>query len=164
MDIEIINTKGRRAKKLVLDTRDLDISKVMLVAPNKKPKRLCFELGERDDILGSPLTIKIPHIRANRPATIKIYYKTSPQAFRVQWLEPQQTAGKIHPYLFTQSQVIHARSWIPLQDTPQVRTTYTATIRTPDELRVVMSASNELYPTINGVFNFEFFNILGGLV
>jgi aminopeptidase N len=114
--------------ELVLDTRDLEIHKVEN-APG-------FELGERDPILGSPL-----RIRLNPGASwVRVHYATSPGASGLQWLEPAQTAGKCHPFLYTQSQAIHARSWIPLQDTPAVRVTFHARVRTPEGLHAVMGA------------------------
>ena len=39
---------------------------------------------------------------------VKVTYVTSPdpkQSAAIQWLEPTQTAGKKHPYLYTQCQV-----------------------------------------------------------
>jgi leukotriene-A4 hydrolase len=112
---------------LILDTRGLEIHAVEN-APS-------WELGPADPIFGAPLTIRL----ANADPVV-IHYSTSPGASGLQWLDPAQTAGKQQPFLFTQSQAIHARSWIPIQDTPGVRVTYTARVRTPQGVRAVMSA------------------------
>jgi leukotriene A-4 hydrolase/aminopeptidase len=132
---------------LILDTRDLKIEKVTTEAG----EALAFALGADDATLGQALEIQLPP-EINQ---VKIDYATRPEASGLQWLTAQQTGGGKHPFLFTQSQAIHARSWIPLQDTPQVRFTYTATIRTPAGLRAVMSANNDPDAEINGVFEFE---------
>ncbi|CAG7721754.1 unnamed protein product [Allacma fusca] len=52
----------------------------------------------------------------------------------------EQTHGKEHPYLFSQCQAIHARCLLPCQDTPLMKTTYTAEVSTSRELTVLMSA------------------------
>ncbi len=124
---------------LVLDTRDLNIETVEASGPSGEFASTNFELGPSDPILGAPLTIAV----SPNAARVRVHYSTSPGASGLQWLGPTQTAGKKHPFLFTQSQAIHARSWIPLQDSPGVRVTYAATIRTPKELFAVMSAEME---------------------
>lgn len=134
------------ANKLVLDTRGLDIFQVSSVKGD-----LPYTLSQADPNLGTALTIKVP----DSINQVNISYQTSPQASGVQWLTPEQTAGKQHPFLFTQAQAIHARSFIPLQDSPQVRMTYRATIRTPKELVAVMSASNDPNAKRNGVYRFN---------
>src|SRR5262245_56988714 len=124
------------ADSLKLDTRDLKVVKAETSNGGNSFAPAQFTLGAADKILGAPLTIQLPP----QATKVRIEYETSPNASGVQWLEPAQTAGKKHPYVFTQSQAIHARSWIPLQDSPGVRVTYSATIRTPKVLRAVMSA------------------------
>jgi len=137
--------------KLVLDTRDLKINKVEAAPETGAFSETGFEIGPADPILGSPLSIELP------PAArrVRIRYSTSPGASGLQWLEPRQTAGRESPFLFTQSQAIHARSWIPLQDTPGVRITYTAQVRTPAGLRAVMSAENDPAAPRNGSYSFR---------
>lgn len=36
---------------------------------------------------------------------VEVTYETSPSATALQWLTPEQTAGKKQPYLFSQCQV-----------------------------------------------------------
>lgn len=118
---------------LILDTRDLAIHSVENAAS--------FELGTAHPVLGAPLRIRLaPPTGDPAHDWVRVHYSTAPGASGLQWLDPPQTAGKQHPFLYTQSQAIHARSWIPLQDTPAVRVTYTARIRTPEGLRAVMGA------------------------
>ncbi len=93
--------------------------------------------GAKDKQLGTPLTIGL---RSNTKQ-VTIAYRTSPEAEAMQWLSPDQTEGGKAPFLFTQGQSILTRSWIPLQDTPAVRITWTAEIGAPTGLVPVMSAS-----------------------
>lgn len=133
------------ADTLILDTRDLTIESV---TANGTP--LEYVLSPADPELGAALEISLPD-QGNR---VTIEYETSPQASGVQWLTPAQTAGKEYPFLFTQSQAVHARSFIPLQDSPQVRVTYNATIHTPPSLLAVMSAANDPDTERDGEYNF----------
>ena len=135
---------------LVLDTRGLAIASVHAGRDGEMVDSH-YSIGENSSDLGAPLIIEMP-TDAN---TVIIRYETSPDALALQWLEPRQTAGKRHPFLYTQAQSVHARSFIPLQDTPGVRITYDATVRTPPELRAVMSADNDPAAELNGEFSFS---------
>ncbi len=149
-----IEQQNPYAKELTLDTRDLEIRTVHLLKPDGKTQVLAFRLGERDAVLGSKLSIDFPSCcEPTQVMRIRIEYRTSAEASALQWLAPEQTSGP-HPYVYSQGQAIHTRSWIPLQDTPGVRVTYSAHIRTPPELVAVMSAARVEGPT-PGDYRFE---------
>lgn len=133
---------------LILDTYELNIEKVTLGEVENETE---YYLGKKDSVLGSPLIIKI------HPETkiINVYYSTSDNATALQWLKPEQTADGNHPFLFTQSQAVHARSWIPCQDSPGVRFTYDAKVTVPKDLLALMSAKNPKRKNDSGVYNFE---------
>ncbi|HLL75612.1 MAG TPA: M1 family metallopeptidase [Pyrinomonadaceae bacterium] len=142
--------RGRNAP-LILDTRNLGVTRVETSTGGSTWSEAQFTIGTNDPVLGAPLTVQLP-AQADR---VRVHYTTSPQASGLQWLEPAQTAGKRLPFMFTQSQAIHARSWIPLQDTPQVRVTYTARVRTSRELLAVMSADNDSKTARDGDYSFR---------
>ncbi len=142
------------ARTLVLDTRDLAIRKIWLLADGRPQQLLQFALGEPVGTLGQALTIELPAQHRDRNFAVRISYQTRPEASGLQWLTPAQTAGKTDPFLYSQSQPIHARSWIPLQDSPQVRVTYNAEIHTPAGLRAVMSADNHPGLSADHVYRF----------
>ena len=119
---------------LDLDTRDLAIEAVEDLAG----QRLAFKLHPAEPILGARLAITLP----DGTPGIRIRYRTSPQASALQWLEPAQTSGGTQPFLFSQCQAIHARSVIPLQDTPRLRIRYTAELTIPGALTAVMAAAH----------------------
>ena len=119
------------ARELVLDTRDLTVRSVTDGGGAPLP----FTLGESDPVHGAPLTIT--HGGAKQ---VRIAYTTAPGAPALQWLTPDQTAGKTQPFLFSQGQAILNRSWIPTQDSPGIRQTWDAAITVPAPLTAVMSA------------------------
>ncbi len=119
-----------------LDTRDLTIESVVA---NKARKPVRYELGESHAILGQRLRLYLPR----RVRTVTIEYTTSPNATGLQWLEAEQTLGKSMPFVYSQGQAIHARSFLPCQDTPGIRITFDAHITVPIGFEVVVAA-NEL--------------------
>ncbi len=120
------------ADEIVLDTRDLEVQRVTDASGQEIP----WEFGAADSVLGRPLTVGL----APGTRKITIHYRTSPGAGALQWLTPEQTAGKRQPFLFSQGQAILTRTWIPTQDSPGIRQTYDARITVPAGLTAVMSA------------------------
>ncbi|MDA8708772.1 M1 family aminopeptidase/hydrolase, partial [Hellea sp.] len=138
------------ADMLVLDTKDLLIKSVRIFADGEAEGVTDYTLDTADKVLGEALRIPL----TDKTDQILISYRTSPTAEGLQWLSPEQTAGKKHPYLFSQAQALNARTMAPLQDTPAVRMTYSATLRVPDGLLPLMSASQGA-KNENGEYRFE---------
>lgn len=118
---------------LDLDTRDLEIHSVDTLNGRQIP----FELAPPDPTLGTRLRLMLPE----NTRSVRIRYQTSPKSSALQWLSPAQTSGGRHPFLFSQCQAIHARSVVPLQDTPRIRIRYSAELTIPKALRALMAAS-----------------------
>ena len=144
------------ATALVLDTRELTIESIEAQTGEGESGEgewtpLEYELAEAHDLLGSKLTVQMPE----RSERIRIAYRTAPTASGLQWLTPAMTQGGETPFMFSQSQQIHARSWVPLQDTPRVRFTFSAHVTSPDDVMVLMSADNDPQAERDGDYTFE---------
>ena len=122
------------ADSVILDVRDLTITRIATPAGDT----LGYRVGDAREFMGAPLAIALPA----QGDTIVIEYRTSPDAAAVQWLTPQQTAGKKLPFMFTQGQAILTRTWIPTQDSPGIRQTYDAVVHVPTGMHAVMSADH----------------------
>ncbi|HEX7338494.1 MAG TPA: M1 family metallopeptidase [Rhodanobacteraceae bacterium] len=141
----------KHAGTLLLDTDELTIDAVEAVAADGNTRTLPFVLGQPEGYLCRKLTIDA----ADQPARVRITYRTAPTASGLQWLSPEQTADKTHPFMFSQSEATHARSWVPLQDSPAIRFTWEARIRVPDGIRAIMSANNDAAHPAGGEFTFD---------
>jgi aminopeptidase N len=117
---------------LDLDSKGLEITS----ARTTDGKGVTFTLADEDPILGRRLRLDLPAGTSG----IEIAYSTSPDALALQWLDPVQTSSKRYPFLFSQCQAIHARTVVPVQDTPRARVTYRAAVTVPEALTAVMSA------------------------
>jgi leukotriene-A4 hydrolase len=126
LDIEA----AQGAEEIVLDSRGLEIGAITDSAGRPLP----WTLGEGDEAHGRPLNVRIGAARR-----IVVRYRSGPDAAALQWLTPEQTVGRRHPYLLSQGQAILNRSWIPTQDSPGIRQTWEARITAPAPLKVVMS-------------------------
>ncbi|XP_005734264.1 leukotriene A-4 hydrolase isoform X1 [Pundamilia nyererei] len=144
-----------RFSTLTLDSSDLS---VVSVTANGQPAR--FSLGPKHSFKGTPLEITLPFdLSRGQHVIVEVTYETFPSATALQWLTPEQTAGKKHPYLFSQCQAHHCRSMIPCQDTPSIKHTYYAQVSVPKDLVAVMSAvrdGQEVDPQDSGRIIYRF--------
>ena len=137
-------TRGGGGARLVLDTRNINVSAIELVSGGGGGGRpVAFAYGEEHENLGTPLEITVPGAwRKGDTFKLRVAYETAAgdACTALQWLPAAQTAGKAHPYLFSQCQAIHARSMVPCQDAPGVKVTYDARLTVPAPLVALMSA------------------------
>ena len=131
---------------MIFDTKTITIDKVTVDG-----KEVVWAKGKVDELLGTALLVPV----TEKTKKVSIRYSTDKESEAVQWLTPQQTAGKKYPFLFTQGEAILTRSWIPCQDTPAKRITYSAKVTLPNELMAVMSATNPQTKNDQGVYEFE---------
>lgn len=138
--------KNRSAQRINFDIDGLKINGVV----DQDQKDLPFEISSYFKYLGKNLSISLN----KNTEKVSIQYSTTENSRALQWLSAEQTADKTSPFLFTQSQAILARTWIPIQDSPGIRFTYDAKVKVPENLLAVMSAQNPQEKNDSGVYEF----------
>lgn len=131
------------AQRIVFDTHELTIESVTVDGIPAE-----YALGESQEHLGQPLSISL----SDGAKQVAICYVSDPGADALLWVEAQ---GDRAPFLFTQSQAILARTWIPVQDSPGIRFTYEANVRVPQGLMALMSAENPTAINPDGRYSFQ---------
>jgi aminopeptidase N len=144
---QLLLDRKQGSKELWVDTRQLDIQSIVDDLGNK----LKYDLQSEKPWLGRALRIELNDLSKS----VTINYATTSESAALQWLNPEQTEGKKHPFLFTQGQAILSRTWIPVQDSPGIRFTWDAEITTPKELMAVMSGNNPQEKSETGVYKFR---------
>ena len=133
--------------QFILDTKNLTIKNVFL----DNGEKASFSYGDFDELLGTPLVIDIQ----SNTKSVTVEYATTEKTEALDWLMPEQTNGKVSPFMYTQGQSIFTRSWIPIQDTPGLRITYSANVHVPSGMLAVMSASNPVEKDESNSYEFN---------
>lgn len=137
------------AKEIIFDTRGLTIHKV-----SADGKSVDYSL--KDTVSGEPWMGQALHIPISASTQqVSVQYTTSADAAALQWLKAEQTRDKQHPFLFTQSQAILARTWLPCQDGPGMRFTFEAQVQVPAGMLALMSAENPQQVSTDGKYQFK---------
>jgi len=141
---------NKNADTAIFDIKNLEIQKITIGKKGDEVETN-YVIGKEDEVLGQPLFVKIDE----NDTDINIYYKTTTKSEALDWLSPNLTSGKIHPFMYSQGEAILTRSWIPIQDLPSNRITYSANVKVPEGLMALMSADNPVIKSDNGFYTFE---------
>lgn len=136
------------AKFIYFDAKNLSIEEI---SDNNGPITDWEMVNQKFSWLGEKLKVPIN----DKSVFIRVKYSTSKEADALQWLDKSQTADKKGPFLFTQSQAILARTWLPCQDSPGIRFDYKARVKVPQGMLALMSATNPTNIDPTGTYTFE---------
>jgi leukotriene-A4 hydrolase len=134
--IAAYSIENRSSKHILFDIKDLRIRRVLINHPDKKDmlQEVDFKVIEGDEF-GDILEVPIEPFTTS----VNILYETDSTAQAIHWLSPEQTHDKLHNFMYTQGFSIQTRSWIPIQDRPDLRITWDAYVSVPRGYTLVMS-------------------------
>lgn len=129
--------------EVVLDFQGLLIDQTWYQIPNISAEwnEAYFET-QFDVQLGSALRVYLTD-KAKRgdQVLLKVTFRTTDESLAINWLSKEQTSSQTLQYLYTKCEPIHCRAIAPLQDTPSIKSTYSAKVTVPQPYRVNMSAN-----------------------
>jgi leukotriene-A4 hydrolase len=133
-----------------VDTRDL----VVAAVDDGEGRPVPYALADPDPVLGRRL--RLEPAQSASGSRVRITYATSPSSSALQWLTPEQTADGTHHYIYSQCQTIHARSMLPVPDSPSARFTYDVEVDVPAPFTVLMAAEDRGVEERDGRRTFRF--------
>jgi len=139
-------------------TVDFDSSKLSIDKASIDGVEATVTIADAHAVLGQKVSVALPESKQVKGIEVKVdfVYSCDEKASAIQWLDPSATKGGKYPYVFTQCQAIHARSLLPCQDAPGVKTTYSAVVTAPEWCTILMSAlSNDSTDKVSGTFSFK---------
>ena len=126
--------------QIKLDTKNLNIEKVIKIEKNGEQKELDIAYGDEDDNLGKSLNISFEEkFNIDDEIVINIKYSTTEEGNSAQFLTEEQTIGKQNPFFFTVSKMILGRQLLPSQDTPAQKFPFYLGIKVPNNFRGLIS-------------------------
>ena len=135
--IKIYFTALKEGEVIILDTKSLQINSVI---DSDTGFELDYILDTQYELLSNGVPLKIyKEYNKNDLITLLISFTTTEKGTSVQWLTPEQTAGKKYPYMFTQGESILNRELFPSQDTPSVKAPVSVSITVEKPLFAVES-------------------------
>jgi leukotriene-A4 hydrolase len=118
-----------------------------------------FEISTPNANIGNALAVTLPcTMPAGTMFLVRFTYVTQPDNLAISWMTPEQTAGKVFPYMYSLCQLNFCRDFAPMMDTPSQKITYDATVISPKEVVAKMSAnitSEEAYNETHTVTTFD---------
>jgi aminopeptidase N len=129
-----------KTNEVIFDMKGLNVSEVRV-----NNQLTTYTIGESRPYIGESLAVPIPEDSCE----VAIHYSTSPDAAALLWVDGEK------PFLFSQSQAILGRTWLPCQDSPGVRIPYTARVKVDPSLMALMSAENPQQKSADGVYTFR---------
>ncbi|KAL4441948.1 hypothetical protein ABPG74_003699 [Tetrahymena malaccensis] len=128
----------QKTRKVYLDVRNLKIKNIMM--DGQKLESMIISTDSKT--FGQQLQIFLPQ-KQEQGSKFKLiiqYETVESKHSGLNWLNPSQTEGKVHPYLFTQSEPYWNRTIFPCQDSPAIKSTYSAQLHVPKPLKAYCSA------------------------
>lgn len=138
VELRVSRTGAHTDTRLTLDAHQLDVAAVVLRGEGCADQPLPFSLRSFT-AFGSALDIDLSGAPARASYVVRVHYSAGSGAAFC-WLNPEQTAGKVHPFLFTQGQACLNRTLLPCMDGPSARSKWNGTLVVPQPYRAVLSA------------------------
>ncbi|EAS02663.2 peptidase M1 family aminopeptidase (macronuclear) [Tetrahymena thermophila SB210] len=129
----------QKTRKVYLDIRNIKIKNIIMDGQKLEYTILSID---KTKSFGEQLQIFLPQkYEQGSKFELTIQYETIQSKHSgLNWLNPSQTEGKVHPYLFTQSEPYWNRTIFPCQDSPAIKSTYTAQLHVTQPLKAYCSA------------------------